>query len=232
MTTTISHHVFIDFENVQNLDLMLLKSKPVELLILLGANQHHLPIALVKQLMQFQAQAQLIELNVSGKNALDFVLACYVGQFTCKYPQNNFYIISKDKGYDPLIKHLQAKHIKIQRHDELTEVSLFKQPTNNNQPIPKQPTSSIQPNSIHPASIIQPLPKQPTTIIQQRFDYLISLLKQSPRNRPAKRESLVTFTDSAFAKKLSAGEVANLIYQMQQKQLISFGEQNKVNYHL
>ncbi|MFI0398225.1 MAG: PIN domain-containing protein [Thiolinea sp.] len=198
----ISHHVFVDFENVRNLNLDLLKDKPVNLLILLGAKQHNLPICLVKQLMEFKEQTQLIEVNVSGKNALDFVLAYYVGKLACQNPKNSFYIVSKDKGYDALVGHLKNNKIKAHRYDDLTQIPLFQQP------------KSIK-------------PKDESTSI----DRLTELLKQSARNRPAKRQSLITYADSVFAKKLAANEVAGLINQMQQKKLISFDEHNKVTYH-
>ncbi|MFZ1569011.1 MAG: PIN domain-containing protein [Thiolinea sp.] len=199
----ISHHVFVDFENVRNLNLDLLKDKPVNLLILLGAKQHNLPICLVKQLMEFKEQTQLIEVNVSGKNALDFVLAYYVGKLACQNPKNSFYIVSKDKGYDALVGHLKNNKIKAHRYDDLNQIPLFEQQPTRNKP-------KDEPNSI---------------------DRLTELLKQSARNRPAKRQSLITYADSVFAKKLAANEVAGLINQMQQKKLISFDEHNKVTYH-
>ena len=198
----ISHHIFVDFENVPNLNLSLLKDQPVDLLILLGAKQHSLPLCLVKQLMELKDQTQLIEVNVSGKNALDFVLAYYVGQFACQNPKHSFYIVSKDKGYEALVGHLKNNKIKAYRCDDLTQIPLFQQP------------KSIKPKD------------EPTSI-----DRLTELLKQSARNRPAKRQSLITYADSVFAKKLAANEVAGLINQMQQKKLISFDEHNKVTYH-
>jgi hypothetical protein len=154
--------------------------------------------------MEFKEQAQLIEVNVSGKNALDFVLAYYVGQLACQNPKHSFYIVSKDKGYDALVGHLKNNKVKAYRCDELTQIPLFEQ----------RQSSSSKPKH------------EPTSI-----DRLTELLKQSARNRPAKRQSLLTYTDSVFAKKLAANEVAGLINQMQQKKLISFDEHNKVTYH-
>ncbi|MFZ1388620.1 MAG: PIN domain-containing protein [Thiolinea sp.] len=201
----ISHHLFVDFENVPNLNLSLLKDQPVDLLILLGAKQHSLPLCLVKQLMELKDQTQLIEVNVSGKNALDFVLAYYVGQLACQNPKHSFYIVSKDKGYDALVGHLKNNKIKAYRCDDLIQISLFEQQQQSSSSKPKDGPSSI--------------------------DKLTDLLKQSAHNRPAKRQSLITYTDAVFAKKLAANEVAGLINQMQQKKLISFDENNRVTYH-
>lgn len=200
----INHYIFIDFENTQDIKLSLLKDKPAKLLMLLGSKQNNLPVALVKQLIEYKEQVHLIEVNVGGKNALDFVLAYYLGQFVCQNPQNNYYILSKDKGYDALVNHLKVNKVKVQRYDDLIQIPLFGQ-----QSIAATPENESSP-----------------------FDRLTKLLKQSSRNRPAKRNSLITYTDSAFAKKLSTHEVTNLISQLQQKKVISFDEHNKVTYHL
>lgn len=200
----IGHHIFVDFENVPTLDLSLLQDQPVELLILLGAKQHNLPVSLVKQLIQFKGQAQLVEVHVSAKNALDFVLAYYLGQLACQKPDHSFYIISKDKGDDALVSHLHSKRIKVQRQDELTGIPLFRQKVSDLK-------SKVELNSL---------------------ERLIELLKQSPRSRPTKRQSLITYTNSVFAKKLTAEEVNDLIGKLQQKKLIGFDTTNKVIYHL
>lgn len=200
----ISHHIFVDFENVPTLDLSLVRDQPVELLILLGAKQHNLPISLVKQLMQFKGQAQFIEVNISAKNALDFVLIYYLGQLACQKPDHSFYIISKDKGYDALVSHLHSKKVNVQRQDELADIPLFGQ------------------------KVLGLKSKAELSSLER----LTELLKQSPRNRPAKRQSLITYTNSVFARKLTTDEVNDLIGKLQQKKLISFDTDSKVIYSL
>jgi len=55
---------------------------------------------------------QLVRLTATGKNALDFTLAYYVGRAVAADPTGFFHIVSKDTGYDPLIEHLRSKHIR------------------------------------------------------------------------------------------------------------------------
>ncbi|TXH67131.1 MAG: NYN domain-containing protein [Thiothrix sp.] len=202
-TTTISHHIFVDFENVQAVNLHLLKNKPAQLIIILGAQQKNLPVDLVQQLMLFKEQACLVEVKASGKNALDFVLAYHIGQWAQQKPRNDFYIVSKDKGYDALVNHLKNKKIKIQRYDEFTQIPIFDKP-------PKQTNSSSKITS---------------------FERLITLLKNAPRNRPTKRQTLISYTDAAFAKKLGEDEVTSLINELQKNKLVSFDANSKVVYH-
>jgi hypothetical protein len=58
---------------------------------------------------------KLIKVKVSGKNALDFFIAYYLGVYIRKDKNINFIIISDDKGYDALIKHLSENEISIKR---------------------------------------------------------------------------------------------------------------------
>jgi hypothetical protein len=59
-------------------------------------------------------------MNGSGKNALDFHIAYYVGKYAEIDPKGTFRIISKDKGFDPLIEHLRAADIDCSRIENLS----------------------------------------------------------------------------------------------------------------
>ena len=112
-----SHHVFVDFENIQAIDLGAIGERSVEVTLLLGKTQKRLEVGLVQQIRQHAAQVRLIEMNASGRNALDFALAYYLGMAAANDPAGCFHIISKDKDFDPLIAHLRQANLKISRHD-------------------------------------------------------------------------------------------------------------------
>ena len=65
----------------------------------------------------------------SGKNALDFHIAYYIGELATKEPSAFFHIISRDSGFDPLVKHLKGKNIKVQRDRDLGEISVLRMST-------------------------------------------------------------------------------------------------------
>ncbi|HUJ44050.1 MAG TPA: PIN domain-containing protein [Opitutaceae bacterium] len=111
------HHVLVDFENVQAVDLGSLGDKPVAVTLLLGRMQKRLEVGLVQQLLQRPSGVRLIEMGVSGKNALDLALAYHLGKAAAADPGGCFHIISRDRDYDPLIAHLKQAGIKIWRHD-------------------------------------------------------------------------------------------------------------------
>ena len=63
------NHVFVDFENVHEVDPALFGAKSVSLTLLLGARQTKLDAALVEKLLEHAASVQLVRLTSSGKNA-------------------------------------------------------------------------------------------------------------------------------------------------------------------
>ncbi|MCA1602491.1 MAG: hypothetical protein LC776_12880 [Acidobacteria bacterium] len=62
----------------------------------------------------------------NGTNALDFHIAYYVGRLAAGYPDAYFHIISKDTGFDPLIKHLKDHKIFCQRSAAVTDIPIIK----------------------------------------------------------------------------------------------------------
>src|SRR5436190_7135804 len=105
------NHVFVDFENVHKVDLSVIGSKAVSFTLLVGPRQTKLDAALVEKLFEHAVSVELVRLTSSGRNALDFTLAYYVGRAVAADPTGVFHIISKDAGYDPLIAHLRSRHV-------------------------------------------------------------------------------------------------------------------------
>lgn len=112
-----AHYVFVDFENVPTVDLGLIGDKPVEVTLLIGEKQKRLDLALVRQIHRYASKVALIEVGATGRNALDLVLACHLGTAVAQHPEGRFYIISKDKDFNPLIAHLRAGGTQVSRHD-------------------------------------------------------------------------------------------------------------------
>ena len=112
MTT---NFVLIDYENVQPKDLAPLAGGSFKLRLFLGANQSKIPVALAAAVHALGENAEYVQLESGGSNALDFHIAYYVGVLSVQNPSAQFHIISKDTGFDPLIKHLKLRGINAQR---------------------------------------------------------------------------------------------------------------------
>ena len=117
------NHVFVDFENVHQIDASVIGTKSVNFTLLLGAKQTKIDAGLVEKLMAHAASVQLVRLASSGKNALDFTLAYYVGRTVSVDPAAYIHIVSKDKGFDPLVEHLRSRRIPAHRHDSFATLT-------------------------------------------------------------------------------------------------------------
>lgn len=121
-------YVLIDYENVHPKNLELLAEHPFKVLVFVGQNQAKIPFDLADSMQLLGRDAQYIKIAGSGQNALDFHIAYYIGELAASEPDANFHIISRDKGFDPLIRHLEDKKIRVQREKDLGEIPLLQLP--------------------------------------------------------------------------------------------------------
>lgn len=119
------HHVLVDYENVQPRDLALLKEGAFRIKVFLGPHQAKVPVALAAAMQVHGANAEYVPLETIGANALDFHIAYTIGVLSNREPSAFFHVISKDSGFDPLIRHLKGKGIFAQRSTSIAEMPVF-----------------------------------------------------------------------------------------------------------
>ncbi len=116
MTTT---YWLVDYENIQPDDLDALDGSDCKVMVFLGPTQARIPTGLAIAMQALGANAEYVTVEAQGPNALDFHIAYYVGRLSAAEPASAFRIVSKDTGFDPLIRHLKAKGIACQRVTKL-----------------------------------------------------------------------------------------------------------------
>jgi hypothetical protein len=121
-----TNFVLVDLENVQPKDLGLLKDGPFKVKVFLGPNQSKIPVTLATALQVLGSNAEYVVLETAGHNALDFHIAYYIGVLSSEDPSAYFHIISKDSGFDPLIKHLKGKQVFAQRSTCIADIHYLK----------------------------------------------------------------------------------------------------------
>ena len=117
-----NNYILIDYENVQPKDLPVLNDRVFKVIVFVGANQTKVPFELASALQALGDQAEYVKIDGNGSNALDFHIAFYIGQIAERDPKAYFHIISKDTGFDPLVRHLKKKKIFVQREKSLSEI--------------------------------------------------------------------------------------------------------------
>lgn len=123
------NYLLIDFENVQPRSLALLSGHPFKVIVFLGANQTKVPVELAKTLQALGKDGDYVQISASGRNALDFHIAYALGELTNQNSDASYHIISKDTGFDPLVRTLNAKGIDVQRSKEIADIPLLRVPS-------------------------------------------------------------------------------------------------------
>ena len=113
--------LFVDFENVQKLDLSSL-ADDFRITIFVGNSQKNIPIDLVRDAQRFGSRLEWVKISGEGSNALDFHIAFYLGRLFEKLPKAVYFVLSRDKGFDPLLRHLTEKEMSCKRINSLMEL--------------------------------------------------------------------------------------------------------------
>ena len=203
MTGKPKRYVLIDYENVQPETLGRLDPNRDAIRIFVGANQSKMPTSLVTAMQRFESRC--IQIAGSGRNALDLHIAYYVGQIATTEPGASFHVVSKDAGFDPLMRHLKSEGIaagRIETIDEIVERS----------------ASRVKPSSKAPASL-----PHLTTVIDN--------LKRRPKARPSTVGKLQTVIRELFLKKLKDEDVTRLFDQLVKRGVVMV-QGTKVSYKL
>jgi hypothetical protein len=112
--------LLIDFENVPKVDLAAVPAG-VRVLFFFGASQHKVTLEFMRSARKLGERFVDIDIEDQGKNALDFHIAFYLGEHLAKAPAGEYIILSKDKGFEPLVKHLKGRGFKVRRASSLAE---------------------------------------------------------------------------------------------------------------
>lgn len=117
---------FIDYENVsvhgfEGLESL---SDQAEICIFYTANADKLTFSLHEKLLSTKAKIQLIRTEASGKNALDFQLSTWLGYLIAQHEaagrKEQYYIVSKDAGFAPILKFWAGRGVELRQISDLT----------------------------------------------------------------------------------------------------------------
>jgi hypothetical protein len=195
--------LLVDFENVQKLDLALIPAH-VDVRIFVGASQAKVPMPLVMQAQSLGARLEWIRIDGQGSNALDFHIAFYLGEYLAAAHSARYVILSRDKGFDPLVRHLKARGLDVARVSALADAFPGGPAARS---VRGAPASSATRTSHAPPRAAQPaVPSDPNVARA-----LALLAKADKARRPRTRARLVAQVASYFPKRLAAADVETLV---------------------
>jgi hypothetical protein len=205
----IRHFVFVDFENVPNIDLGLVEGQPVHVTVLIGKKQTKLDLALVQQIHRLAGQVTLVEVGASGRNALDLTLACYLGQAIQRGRNGRFSIVSKDKDFEPMISHLHGGNVNVSRHDSFAAVF--------------QP-SAERSAAAKSAIAIKKIP-------ENRRNNIIARIKNPvTKNRPSTEKALLAHIITSLGKEASEAKAREILKLLLDQRIVTIDDKGKVTY--
>jgi hypothetical protein len=120
-----TNYLLIDYENVQPKDLGVLNGHPFVVVVFLGANQTKIAAKFAEAMQARGEGGRYVRIAGNGRNALDFHIAFHLGELAEKCPDSYFYVISKDTGFDPLIRHLTDRGLHVRRSGDLAEIPML-----------------------------------------------------------------------------------------------------------
>jgi PIN domain len=115
--------LFVDYENVTQVKLASIQRPHLKIFIFVGCAQVKIPFELVREAHQLGEAVEWIGVEGIGPNTLDFHIVFYLGQISLQLPTANFVILSRDRGFDPLIHHLGKIGIACRRIENLELLS-------------------------------------------------------------------------------------------------------------
>lgn len=213
------HFVLVDFENVQPKNLGSLSPADTHVRVFAGAAQNKVDLGLAQALQPFGTHAEYIQVVGNGKDALDFHIAFYIGELSAKHPSAHFTIVSKDTGFDPLIKHLASRQIGCRRVTSLSAGAGGKEAAT------KPPARKALAPAATAAAPAAPTP--PESRSQEARERLLGLKAARPRTLKTLSSSLRSW----FKPPLSDEALEELLAELEQQGAIAL-DGNKVSYAL
>lgn len=189
--------VLIDLENVQPSSLDALATLPVRIYVFAGQKQSKISLDFAAAMQRLGKRAAYVRMTGNGPNALDFHIAFYIGELAASAPEARFYIVSKDKGFDPLVTHLGNRE---------------------GRPIRVKRVSNI-------GSIAQ-APKPRKDPMEKQINVVLKNLIARGNSKPRKKETLSNTINTLFSTPLSEPELEKLLQALQARGLISLANGN------
>jgi len=106
--------LLVDYENVSKVDLGAIPSG-VRVPFFFGASQKKVSTEFLRDALKLGPLFVPINIQGQGKNALDFHIAFYLGEYLARNRDSQCVILSKDTGFDPLIAHLKNRGFNVRR---------------------------------------------------------------------------------------------------------------------
>lgn len=197
--------VYVDYENMNNLK----KCPKIDgkYFFFVGAKQKSIPKSLV--FASNDSDVEWIEIDGSGKNALDFHIAYYLAKNDSEKDVLH-YILSKDSGFDPLVSFINKKH--------------------NSKTVKRIISLSDLVGAAQKSTDMTPTKEQKE--ISDKYEKVFNNLKGIEKSKRPKTELKLKTHIQVFGKKnkWTDDDIQNILDELYRKRNISKGGNNRLSY--
>lgn len=241
-------HILIDFENIQPeaKQLAALDEDNCHIWLFLGKlQQKTLSIDLCEALCRFGKNVHFVRIAKTGKNALDFYLAYYLGKISEQDKEALICIFSRDTGFDVLVEHMESgQHCRgIVRIATLADAAAPLPQTETATPAIKTADETIVPTAIAATAdkeTTEPLPPQNNSaIVHDLYKKAQQYLMQPDSFRPRGRDNLENLlcrylceSLQMYAESDAKAAIHKAVDKLITKTLITLDGNGLLNYHL
>lgn len=188
--------LLVDYENIGKIDLGAIPAG-VRVPFFFGASQKSVPTEFLKAALRLGERFVPIDIEGQGKNALDFHIAFYLGEYLTRSPDTSCVILSKDKGFDPLIRHLVRRGFAVRRANSMAEA-----------------LASRELPAAAPRGAGSARPAAHRDAAARLAEALQLLAGTQKTRRPRKRKGLIAVLHSHFSKKVPESELQGLVDEL------------------
>jgi PIN domain len=219
-------YILIDFENVQPDKIGALDAGAFKIKVFVGAKQSRVALGLASALQPMGNAVEYVQIEGSGRNALDLHIAYYIGRLSVEEPGAVFHIVSRDTDYDPLIDHLKGRKIHCHRWSSFGDIPHARA-------VPPKPAPAAR-----LAAKPKPLPKAAAKAVPaaaaalSQVDEIVDNLVKRARARPSTLKALTSTIKSHFRGiGMTDGEADAIVAALERRGLIAVKD-GKVSYRL
>lgn len=212
------HYVFVDFENLPNVDVSPAVDLDMHVTLLVGKNQKKVGVDLLRVSQSMGKRLEIVGVGATGPNALDLTLAYYVGRAAARAPNANFAIISKDKDFDPLVSHLRSQGLRVSRHASLATVVATAKPART------APVSTAVPAAVANKPTLAK--RKPASVTRK----LVEDWAKAPNARPSSLTKLKALIKNRLGNEATDSAIQSVVDRLRVGGHLTIGNDGKITY--
>lgn len=192
--------IFVDYENLQEIEWDRLAKLPVQVVLFTGGNQK-LPVETLKKGLEMEGRLRIMVSAAKGKNALDFQMAFYAGGIAERCPDAFFHFVTRDTGFDALVSYIRKETKAFAERVESIAALKFLNP---------------------PIFVAMSL--------QEQVEHATARLQKMGNARPKTKKTLLSTLAAAFAKELDEASIQKVFKSLVFQGKVCVGERETISY--